>query len=81
MNCDHCNCVPKEKVVGKSCCSACGVQGHNKNNKKFHPVAPVCLPVTKEFPSNQICRKCEEEPIVRGESLCRGCFISDDDDV
>ena len=38
-------CVPKEKVVRKSCCSACGVQGHNKNNKKFHPVAPVCLPV------------------------------------
>jgi hypothetical protein len=32
-------CAPKEakKVVGKSCCSTCGIQGHNKNNKKFHP--------------------------------------------
>jgi hypothetical protein len=40
--------VPIEKVVKKYCCSACGVRGHNKNNKKFHPVAPVCLPVTKQ---------------------------------
>jgi hypothetical protein len=36
-----------------------------------------------EFPSNQLCRHCEEKPITRGESLCRSCFLSDvasDDD-
>lgn len=55
-------CAPKEKVVRKSCCSACGVQGHNKNNKKFHPVAPVCLPVTMEESDDE-----EEE-----EEVC--CF-------
>jgi hypothetical protein len=27
-----------------------------------------------EFPSNQLCRHCEEKPITRGESLCRSCF-------
>jgi hypothetical protein len=30
-----------------------------------------------EFPSNQLCRHCEEKPITRGESLCRSCFLSD----
>jgi hypothetical protein len=29
-------------------CSTCGIQGHNKNNKKFHPIVPVCLPVIKD---------------------------------
>jgi predicted amidophosphoribosyltransferase len=31
------------------------------------------------FPSNQICRHCKEAPIVRGESLCRVCFLTLDD--
>lgn len=38
----------KIKVVGKSCCSTCGIQGHNKNNKRFHPIVPVCLLVAEE---------------------------------
>jgi hypothetical protein len=32
------------------------------------------------FPSNQLCRHCEEKPILRGESLCRDCFLNNDEE-
>jgi hypothetical protein len=29
------------KKIRKFCCSTCGVEGHNKNNTKFHPAVPA----------------------------------------
>ena len=34
-----------------------------------------------EIQSNQLCRECQEKPILRGESLCRDCFLNDDEEV
>lgn len=57
-------CEPKKaeiKVIRKFSCSTCGIEGHNKNNKKFHPIVPVCLPTTdEEDDSDSECG--EEEP-------------------
>jgi len=33
--------------------------------------------VLARFPSNQICRECEINPILRGESLCEECWSNE----
>jgi len=33
-----------------------------------------------EIQSNQLCRECQDKPILRGESLCEDCFLAADDD-
>jgi hypothetical protein len=82
MECLECKGRFPTTIVSKwgSICAPC-FQIHRKAEEEckamgaedFDAPAPV-------FPSNQLCRRCKEEPIVRGESLCRGCFLIDESD-
>jgi hypothetical protein len=49
---------------------------HIKIHPKLVKQTPPENKVKEEFPNNQICRHCEENPIVPCQSLCRDCFLS-----
>jgi len=46
--------------------------------KAFYEQNPGCEIRVVAIQSNQMCRHCENKPILRGESLCRDCFLDDE---
>jgi len=70
------------KMIRKFCCSTCGVQGHNKNNTKFHPAVPV---VKDRFTCETCESKCDrliDYSGLRGEEwqVCEDCEIKFDEE-
>jgi hypothetical protein len=58
------------------------VEGYSIIGDKRGDIKKITKPkLVRCFPSNQLCRHCEEKPILRGESLCRDCFLNNDDEV
>jgi hypothetical protein len=71
------------KMIRKFCCSTCGVQGHNKNNTKFHPVVPV---VKDRFTCETCESKCDyliDYSGLQGEEwqVCEDCEIKFDTEM
>lgn len=70
------------KKIRKFCCSTCGVEGHNKNNTKFHPAVPV---VKDRFTCETCETKCDrliEYCGLSGEEwqVCEDCEIKFDEE-
>lgn len=70
------------KKIRKFCCSTCGVEGHNKNNTKFHPAVPV---VKDRFTCETCETKCDrliEYCRLSGEEwqVCEDCEIKFDEE-
>lgn len=71
------------KKIRKFCCSTCKVEGHNKNNTKFHPAVPVVKA------NHFVCETCESKCVrlieycgLSGEewNICEYCEIKFDEE-
>lgn len=62
------------KKIRRFCCSTCGIEGHNKNNTKFHAAVPVLMKVENLYTEWYI--ECDE--VVEGD--CAGIFYCYDNE-